>query len=51
MIMNRRNFEYSLNQAIKYFFKCSNCRSAKRLKEKPESKVDLFLNKGIRKLK
>ena len=51
MIMNRWNFEYSLNQAIKYFFKCNNFRSAKWLKEKPQRKVDLFLNKGIEKLK
>lgn len=51
MIMNRRNFDYSLKKAMKYFFKCNSFRSSKFLKEKPESKVDLYLNKGIEKLK
>ena len=51
MIMNRRNFDYSLKKAMQYFCKCRNFRSSKFLKEKPESKVDLYLNKGIEKLK
>ena len=51
MIMNRRNFDYSLKKTMQYFCKCNNFRSSKFLKEKPKSKVDLYLNKGIEKLK
>ena len=51
MIMNRRNFDYSLKQAIKYFWKCNDLRSKKFLKKSPQTKVDLYLDKGIKRLK
>ena len=48
MIMNRRNFEYSLRNALRYYF---NCRSSSSLNKKNKDKRDLYLNKGINKLK
>ena len=51
MIMNRRNFEYSLRNALRYYFNCNQYRSFESLKKKNKDKRDLYLNKGISKLK
>ena len=50
LIMNRRNFEYSLKHLFKYFCLCRSLRRNDKLRQGP-AKRDLYLNRAIVKLK